>query len=311
VVDDSALVKVYVRGAFVHGIYDQPYSLTRAAVEFVAVNNFVDPQALACDKNEAIYTLDRSQMEVIRVAHPDSNKTFIAETDPVAITTGMKTGPGGDIYFISGINLHRIQAGTTTMETYITLPRSARPIDFDFDANLNIYAAGLGGTIECVHPDQSRVTVASFPQHQIFALRVYDGFVYIFAEYTGNDVQEVFRGIWRYEILDETGNLGNAELYFDWGAHAGEEGPTVLSFTFSEVGDMYLGMDKDEAITILHPDKTTDYLYPEILSPPSAFLTWGEDKYLYVNRYDNEDPDNRRIIRISLSVRGAPYYGRQ
>ena len=140
---------------------------------------------------------------------------------------------------------------------------------------------------------------------------MFDGYVFISAEYTGDDSTEVFRGIWRYQILDAAGNLGEGELYFDWSAHAGEDGPAVLSMTFSEDGDLYLGMDKDQAITILHPDKTTDFLYPEILKPPSSYLCWGEDKYLYINRHDESDPDNRRIIRVSLAVRGAPYYGRQ
>lgn len=311
VVDDSALVKVYVTGAIVHGIYDKPYKLSKAAVEYEAINNFVDPLALACDKDDAIYTLDKEQMRVIRVAHPDSGATIIAGTSPVAITTGMKIGPGGDVYFLAGINLHRIPAGTSTMETYVTLPRNSRPVYFDFDHNLNIFAAGQGGTIECIHPDKSRFTAVDFPQHHIFSLRIFDGYVYIFAEYIGDDPKVVFRGIWRYEILDSDGNLGTGELYFDWGAHAGEDGPTILSMTFSENGDMYLGMDKEQAITILHSDKTTDYLYPEILRPPGTFVTWGEGKFLYVNRHDNINPDNRRVVRVSMAMRGAPYYGRQ
>jgi hypothetical protein len=39
-------------------------------------------------------------------------------------------------------------------------------------------------------------------------------------------------------------------------------------------------------------------------------LVWGNGDYLYMNRGSTR-PENRRVYRIDMGKRGAPYHGRK
>jgi hypothetical protein len=313
VVGDSVQISVGVDNAYQFGYYVQPYKLIAASVEFSAINNYVDAYGLACDPDENIYVLDKTKVRVIRVADVDSNAVIYGYTDPVETISGMKMGPGGYLYFMSGISIYRMAPGGGDEEIFARFPRLSRTEDFDFDVNLNIFAAGRGGTIECVKPDASVSTSYTYTSIQFNAVRVYDGYVYVAGTYIGDDPLAVQAGIWRNQILSADGDVGEGELVFDWYAFSGENGPEILSMTISDNGDIFVGMDKENAITIIHADKSTEVLYPEILTPPATYMTWGTGNFLYINRHHEnvDEPEKRRVLRIAMAQQSAPYYGRQ
>jgi hypothetical protein len=178
---------------------------------------------------------------------------------------------------------------------------------FDFDQNLNLFAGGKGGAIEVVHQDKTKLTVADYTDYIITSLRVYDGYVYVAAQYEGTDSTAIQAGIWKNQILDNTGNVGPNQLVIDWAGMVGADGPKILSFTFDANGEMYIGQDKDNAIYLLNKG---EYFYPEILTAPATQITWGNGKYFYINRHDNTDGNLRAIIRVETTILGATYYGR-
>ena len=150
------------------------------------------------------------------------------------------------------------------------------------------------------------MTGATYTDYYISSLRVYDGYVYISAEYRGDDSTQIQQGIWKNKILDANGNLGANELVVNWTDLMGKEGPNILSITFDEDGEMYIGLDKENAVYLLNKK---EYWYSEVLVPPATVLTWGNGKYLYINKHA-ELPDDRQILRVELSKKGAIYYGR-
>jgi hypothetical protein len=309
---DSLKVQIYVVGALEFGEYEPGYKLEEASVQFKAIDDFVQFTALACDLQENAYGLSTTR-EIYKIEHPDSDKVVYATVQTSRKADGMKMGPDGYLYWVRGnTRVYRVPpgGGESVEESYVTV--NSRVSDLDFDQNLNIYAAGSTGWIEVVKPDGTTTfTAAQYTDYEINAVRVYENFVYIAAAYDGTETPEVAEGIWRHEILDADGNLGASELYFDWGANTEEFGPKILCIDFAENGDLYVGMDKDQAITIIQAgDKSTKYLYPEILLPPTTYMCWGNGNYLYVNRYADESA-NRRVFRVALNVAGAPYYGRQ
>ena len=112
-------------------------------------------------------------------------------------------------------------------------------------------------------------------------------------------------GIWRNEIISED-SLGTNELFLNWDEYACN---TITAITFSADGDMYIGTDMGDAITVLQNGNLRPF-YKEILYPPTKAFCWGNGKYLYVIRLAS-DVATRRVIRINMFKDGAPYYGRQ
>jgi hypothetical protein len=51
-------------------------------------------------------------------------------------------------------------------------------------------------------------------------------------------------------------------------------------------------------------------LYSNQLMAPAYHVLWGNESYIYINRY-HSDEEKRRIIKVNMLGSGAPYYGRQ
>ena len=88
----------------------------------------------------------------------------------------------------------------------------------------------------------------------------------------------------------------------------------MKSLTFAADGDMYIGTANTsntslDPILVVHPDGSTEPLYPGQLILPADHMVWGNGVYLYVNRA-NRDAEMRRIMRVNLLKPGATYYGR-
>ena len=304
VVGDSLRIQLRVDGAI---LFDDkyPYKLEPAVIEYGPFGDFDYVSGLACDLSENIYVLSETK-DVIKVT-PEGEQIEHGTTAFIK-TPGMKMGPGGYLYILRGNKkVYRIPPEGGSASTWVTL--SGKVADLDFDSNGILYAAGKGDSIYSIKSDGSFSGEAAYVDYKIVGVRVYNGYVYVAGEYSGIDTTE---GIWRNEITSDEGELGDNELVFDWGNYVGEDGPSILSITFSETGELYIGQDKEDAITIYSlATETTRILYPGVLYPPATYMCWGNGNYLYVNRHDEEDASKRRIMRVTMKLDGAPYYGRQ
>ncbi len=308
VVGDSIKIHVSVKGLLQFAKYkDQdyygPFRTKSVVTPYKAIDKFVDASGLAVDENENVYVLTTGK-QILKLSYPDSTAQVWA-TSTFITTPCMRMGPDSMLYVTRGIkSLYRVAEGGKTTKFASAQTKVSH---IDFDINKNLFAGGKGGTIDCIKPDNSAATVADYSGYIITSLRVYDGYVYVSAVYDGDDSTAVQEGIWKNQILDADGNLGANELVIDWTDLMGKEGPSIQSITFNENGEMLIGLDKENAIYMLN---SGTYFYYEVLSPPATLLTYGNQYYLYIN-HRPEVAEDRAILRVEVSTKGAIYYGRQ
>ena len=233
----------------------------------------------------------------IKSIAPDGATAAFAETSFLK-ANNLKMGPGNTLYAAAASGRLRVLSTFVggTESRFVSLP--GPPQDFDFDANGNIWLAILNA-IHLVKPDGSRLQIDSYPVN-LLSVRVYDGFVYVVG---GTDTEAK---IWRSEIQGES--LGAQQVVLEVTNAGWLEGASVLSFTFSENGDLYLGTTNTNGIFIYRTDGTHEILYPGLIEPNVSALSWGEGQFLYALIRLN---DTTKLLKIDTGIQGAPYYGRR
>ncbi len=300
---DSVKIQINVKGALLFAEWF-PYKMNKAAIEFFEFGKFDDAYAIACDLEENIYVALKGK-KVIKITQDGERIDYATLT--VDKASGMKVGPNGDIFYLNVLQgIFRIPAGGGNDEVFAILPGFA--FDLDFDANDNIYCAGGGNAIYRVKLDKSVSTVLNIPDISVTALRVFNNYVYFAGNYEGTDVTQPTVGIWRSEITSSDGDLGTPEVVFDFGANF--VGYSIYSITFAEDGTLYIGTEAPEAIVVLSPSGNFKGLYPGVIEPTSFYMTWGNSKFLYVNR-KSDVVEKRKIIKLNMLKNGAPYFGRK
>lgn len=305
-IDDNVTIKVVVSGALAIAQFS-PYNLKEISSEYGGFNDLDEVFSLAMDADENLYVQLRQDRLVIKITPDGQELPFSTLSFPKA--SDMSIGPGGYLYLIqsNSTNLVRIGPGGGNAEPFATLP--GRCSFFDFDANRNILIAGRNTGIYAVSTGGAITTTGQFTTFDIKAVRVFNGFAYVAAAYTGTSPSIPKNGVWRSQILSAIGELGAPELVFDW-AQAGEFATSTLNtITFSQDGELYAGSTYKDPILIVRPDQSFEALYKSILKPSTLQMVWGNGNYLYVNR--GGTPEMRRVIRIDMGKPGAPYYGRE
>ncbi|MFC1569963.1 hypothetical protein ACFL4L_06990, partial [bacterium] len=178
----------------------------------------------------------------------------------------------------------------------------------DFDENDNFYGGGEKSDLYVLPASGGNIKSGLYKNHSFKSLRVYDGFVYFIAENVRAKEEDIAIGIWRHQIIDANGTLGDQELVMDWANDAGDYTESVPNyFTFSQDGIMMVGTDNINPILMVDTsDGTLDVMYKGILSTSVEFLVWGTGNYLY----QIKGGESWDVMRIDMGASGAPYYGR-
>ncbi len=110
--------------------------------------------------------------------------------------------------------------------------------------------------------------------------------------------------------MDGFGTLGPSELVFDWESEFGSFGANIIAMVIAADGDIYISSNSGNAISVIHPDGSTDPLYPAVMPYEIKYMTWGSGDFLFASRkFVNEDKS--QVIKIDMRKPGAPYYGRK
>ncbi|MBT3254317.1 MAG: IPT/TIG domain-containing protein [Candidatus Marinimicrobia bacterium] len=301
-------ISVVVAGAL--EIVAAPYSLANLSIEYGGIGNAEKTRCFAIDSDENLYIMldDRTVLKITETGERINYGT----TSAFPSAGEMRVGPGGALYIqrTSQRIIYRIPPGGGDAEEFITFPETVagntvRLTSFDIDEYGNIYSGGVGGGLVVSNVNGNNYGVEQYLDGvKIKSVRIFDGFVYLGCE----------DGIWKNEILSDTGSVGPGQQVLDW-ANAGDFSDSDLkSITFAADGDMLIGTANTsntslDPILVLHPDGSTEALYPGQLLLPADNVVWGNGVYVYVNRA-NRDAEIRRIIRINLLKPGAPYFGR-
>lgn len=317
---DSILIQVRVDDARYFGEF-YPYKIEVAEREYGGITDVSDAYGIAADLNENLY-VSLGEKRIVKILPDETMEDYVSEAQGItSFFPSMKMGPNGVLFAARTRFIYNVPAGGDTIHR-ITGRLSSAPNDFDFDENDNLFFAAKNAVYR-LNPDCTDVQVADYSDINLKSIRVYNGYVYVAGNYTGFDTTLVQRGIWRNQILSAAGDLDTNELVFDW--HSYYPGiskgiPNILSITFAEDGDLYVGADSttiSDAITVIHPDGNDHYLpdnaeplFDVLLLPPSNNMCWGSDQYLYVNRRSG-DNELKRVVRVTMGKYSAPYYGRQ
>ena len=308
IISDSITIKIAAYGAFQFAQYQKNYILYPRIIKYGAFDALDESiWGLEADNDENVYVgLSSFPEGTIDKLTPPAGIRESAFINAVLQTPfSMRIGPDDHIYYVDGANpfiiKHDLETGSPS---YNTLPGIA--FDLDFDTNGNLYCGGTGQNLYKVQTDLSSVVAADYNEISIRVVRVYDGYVYVGGNYTGEDEGIPNVGIWRNQILSSDGSLDEKEMYLDWSEHAGENS-NITCITFDEEGIMYVSSDADVAIATIDSEMKFAELYPNILSAPITKMTWGSGDYLYLNFRGAP----RALYRLEMGIKGAPYYGRQ
>lgn len=310
VVDTIVYVKIAVQGA---ELFSEPftYRLDPAVVAFGGIPNVVEvPAGITCDNQGNVYV--SLQTEVggglgVKKVTPGGVRSDFGGTG-VAFWSSLKIGPADTLFAARNLAaLFSILPGGTSPIWKRLDPQNAGGIfDFDFDQQLNIWAAGSRDSVYRVARSKD-VKSFRFPGI-IRAVRVFQNFLYVGGLVYAADTLEK---IVRFPIISSD-SLGPAEIYFNFSeAFPIPSEPRVNALTFAADGDLFVGTDSAAStIVIVHPDRTAEPFYPGLLTGRAVSFGWGIGPELYVST-TGSIAAHKRILRINTERLGAPYYGRQ
>lgn len=178
-------------------------------------------------------------------------------------------------------------------------PASTFVKDFDFDASLNIWAVGANTNIYKFEPQDSVAKLFPFTA-TLRAARVFNSALYVAGLKSGVE------GVWRLPI-DNNGNLGTEELYFDLTAAYPNVRTNVMTFDID--GSLYLGTDNlPDPIIIVKPDRSSEILYSGIIPGNEVIsMYWPAGTKLFVTQAAGSGL-NQSVRWIDIQKQGAAYY---
>ena len=306
-VSDSVQIRVAVQGAFLFADHSSLYTLTAAVLDYGPFDQFTDIFSLDLDRDEnLIVSLDGTPNAEFWIV--DTNQDSAVWSGALAKGSGMKLGPTGSVYFVNYQRfLYKDEQGTPKENSEIFKRLNGNATDLDFDSYGNLFVGGAGSTIDVVDINDdggltSGVTEAkNLDTLDILSLKVLNDYLYVLTTTVTSD-----QAIYKMQILDDSGSLGDLELVFDWSAYTNKLS-SALCFTLSESGDLFVGSDSDDQPLTYIQNGNARGFYSSILTAPISYMAWGNSNYLYLI---NKTEETNRVQRVDTRMSGADYYGR-
>ena len=306
-VSDSVQIRVAVQGAFLFADHSSLYTLTAAVLDYGPFDQFTDIFSLDLDRDEnLIVSLDGTPNAEFWIV--DTNQDSAVWSGALAKGSGMKLGPTGSVYFVNYQRfLYKDEQGTPKENSEIFKRLNGNATDLDFDSYGNLFVGGAGSTIDVVDINDdggltSGVTEAkNLDTLDILSLKVLNDYLYVLTTTVTSD-----QAIYKMQILDDSGSLGDLELVFDWSAYTNKLS-SALCFTLSESGDLFVGSDSDDQPLTYIQNGNASGFYTSILTAPISYMAWGNSNYLYLI---NKTEETNRVQRVDTRMSGADYYGR-
>jgi len=306
---ENLTIKLVVKGALEVAEYS-PYAIERIGDDYGSFSSQDLIKAFDFDAEGNLFAYVAGK--IIYKVPPEGVKTLYI-SNSLRTTDDLKVGPGGVLYLSRNTNgLYKVSLENPGGVKTPSLPGTVNK--FDFDEKGNIFCGGSSGGLIVLNPDESSRSVFPFPNYEILAVRIFNGFVYYVAEYDGKAEGVIPMGIWRNKITSDDGEVAEQELVLDWTTSGIFAETQPLDFTFAADGVMLIATDGGEEnlldpILMLSPDGKMDPFYPNgILTAPVEKIVWGNGENLYL--FCSGSMANRKVLQLKMSRPGAPYYGR-
>ncbi|MFH0734914.1 MAG: IPT/TIG domain-containing protein [bacterium] len=308
--DDMSLrISVYKVASFSNVI---KYKLQAAAKLVYEFKDFEVPWGITTDALGNLYMSFNFQGGTggTQILTPAGKLSEWAPRGSETFHSAIKWGPDGSIYAARRQKvIFKITAGAKPV-TFVSAGLGVIT-DFDFDPDGNIWAGGGTETTpnDAIYRIKENKDVKAFPfvgnvkSVRIFKENAVDLYIYVAA--TKDNEQVIYRA--QIFSADE---IGSFEKYFSFTEVYGTEFPgvSVNAITFAEDGDMYVGTNMTDPITVIHPDKTYEPLYTGVLSTNVLLFAWGPGNTLYYTR--GTESKTQVVFKVDMLKKGAPDYGR-
>jgi sugar lactone lactonase YvrE len=275
-------VKVAVKGSEFWSNAAPLYFKDAAALVHVVDEEISWPNGVAVDDDDNVY-IGSANDGVIYKIDPAGTKT---EFSPAAISGAMEFGPNGYLYVCEQGEgkIVRISPDGSTTEDVVEVES---PIDFDWDANGNMYIVANWTGIFKMDTGGNLAQVAEVGNGK--CIRIFESNLYITDIWNGT--------ILKYDITD-TG-LENEEIVY--------EGDSPLGLEFDSDGTMYFTEAWETSIYLIEQDGTSDVIFEELLTTPMHYLTFYHDRmYIVFPGWG----DVGQTLMCEMPAEQAPNYGR-
>jgi hypothetical protein len=321
VVSDSTNITIAIPAAEAVARYS-PYKFSK--IRYYVSNFQNDSQGrmgpMEIDINDNLY-ISNTRRIIFKVSPEGVKTSNVIDNRDFDSVSDMKMGPGGLYVCVDEEEIYIVDVNTWENTEFITLPE--RVAELDFDEN-NVLYAGRRDGIYAVKQDRSFQLVGYENDFRISTIRVFNGYIYVYAWYRGDDESLPEFGLFKSEILNADGSLGPVLVE----ANLSDQGEfsaanlifTHESFVIDEHGNFYFNNSIHPEYSILAlRNGILEPLYNNTLTVPVSIsnVVWGNGGHLYLNSSieidASVDEENRprRVFSLDFgTTRGAPYYGR-
>jgi len=241
------------------------------------------PNGVAVDDEENVYIGSANDGVIYKIS-TDGEKT---EFTQVAVSGAIEFGPDGYLYVcMKGENkIVRVSPDGGTVEDAVLVDA---PIDFDWDADKNMYIVSDGSGIKKYDSTGTLTDVATIGSPK--CIRIFGNHLYVSDIWNGN--------ILRYEIT--ASGLENEEVYL--------EGGSPLGIEFDVDGKLYYTEAWETSIYTVSAEGDEEVLFEGQLETPMHYLTfYGKAIYIVYPGWG----DIGVVLKTYIGVEQAPNYGRQ
>jgi hypothetical protein len=204
----------------------------------------------------------------------------------------MKFGPGGLLYATfnntnSSNIVYRLDPDSTVPTAYATISSKLSVGYFDFDENGNLYTGNTKGLF-LVKPDGTSISVGDYSPFTFVALRVIkdaSGNKFVYAANSG--------GLFKSPINEADGTVGNKIQIYSVASDTGKiiAGTAISSFTVASDGTVFIAATGNASYSLFVLENlangsgtATPYYHNSSILPTGINqLTWGNDRWLYLN----------------------------
>jgi hypothetical protein len=286
-----------------------PYKISSVYGAYGGFLTGVELSALAVDRNENLYVIDKTSQRTLFKIAPDGANTPIGSVSK--FVTDIQLTPDGKLILLTNdTRVRRIDLTTLKEDTLAVLPKK---VSFgDFDPNGNFYTGGNKTDLYMLKPDLTNAAAGTYASFNIKDIRVYNGYVYVLAD-SGSSAGSSAKGIWRHSIAG--GTLGSKEWYLDWSTTGNYAASAYSAMDFSADGKLIIATDNANPILILNaanPGSGSDILYKGILPTSITQMAWGTENNLYaIEALTSGTTTTWNMLRIDIGQKGAPSFGRE
>jgi sugar lactone lactonase YvrE len=278
--DETVNVKIGVKGA---EFWSNELEFTfKPAVERID-EEISWPNGVAVDEDENVYVGSANDGVIYKIS-PDHEKTEFAQ---VAVSGAMEFGPDGYLYVcMQGENkIVRVSPDGGTVEDAVLVDT---PVDFDWDADKNMYIVSNGNGIKKYDSGGVLTDVATIGNPK--CVRIFGSHLYVSNIWDGQ--------ILRYEIT--AAGLENEEVFL--------EGDSPLGIEFDVDGKLYYTEAWETSIYTVSAEGDEEVLFEGQLETPMHYLTfYGKAIYIVYPGWG----DIGVVLKTYIGVEQAPNYGRE